>query len=189
MIDKKDGSPGKWTPCNTYFQNGRASPATFFHDNKLYVLGGRAKGKIASSHIQWTEIILEGTDGHKAPAHAKYWELNPNSLIKPIYGHTVEVVKVDEENIVIVLGGKGNDVDHPQERAQHAVVKDDGNIDIFEDGYMGRFPNRWGHGSVFYDNRLYIFGGKTSSSFLDDVQFSDLRSLKRPPSSSWILGH
>jgi len=165
---KPDGSLEDWTLYSNCFKNDLSAPATFAKGNKLYVLGGLVS-ETAISHIYWTTF---DTGGRPGP-----WKHNPTSLMKPISAHTVEVYGRSQPT-AIVLGGKGNGVDQFQEKAQLAVVHERGDIGIFKDDYTERFPDlRWGHGSVLYENRLYIFGGQTSSGFLKDVQFSEIISL------------
>lgn len=174
LINSADGTVGEWTLCPNRFQNGRSAPATFVQDNKLYVLGGLGPYVDGETtiyeDIQWAEL---GTEGCPEP-----WQSNPNSLIEPIFAHTVEVSLLLLRPIAIVLGGDKGGGEYLDE-AQLAAVQQDGDIGEFEKSDE-RFANpRWGHGSVLYENRLYIFGGKgmgANDFFLDDVQFSDLRA-------------
>jgi hypothetical protein len=46
-----------------------------------------------------------------------------------------------------------------------AVVQDDGKIGKFDKDNEQFVNPRWGHGSIFYRNRLYIFGGTVKERY------------------------
>ncbi len=152
------GTVGGWS-TNTSFTTGRYAHTSVAYNGYLYVLGGYS-GNAYLNDVQYAPINANGTVGAWAATTSF-----PNSR----YAHTSIVYN----GYLYVMGGHNgstylNDV-------QYAPINANGTVGAWA-ATTNSTTARNSHTSVVYNGYLYVLGGYSGSSNLNDVQYAPINA-------------
>jgi hypothetical protein len=160
-----DGSIGPWLLCPFHLKGGRSAPGTIVNGGRLYVLGG------------WGDLLIEDVFNDVQYALIRddgcldSWHTSPFHLGMPLYGHTAALETGGTPAVFTVLGGNAGQGNYFN-NVQFSTVATNGDTTRWEfDTHQFAVP-RWGHGTVRYNNFLYVVGGRGRNGDLSDVQFT-----------------
>ncbi len=150
------GTVNTWS-TTTAFTTPRYGHTSVAYNGYLYVIGGCSAGACSTyqNDVQKAAINTDGTIGT--------WSTTTAFANARMY-HT----SVAYNGYLYVIGGSNNITSYYND-VQEAAINPDGTVGTWSTT-TAFTTARYGHTSVAYNGYLYVIGGVTSGSFLNDVQ-------------------
>jgi len=152
-ISESDGSIGNCKNTST-FTTARDQLSTVIYKGYIYVIGGYT-GSVYQNDIQSCPINAYGTVG---ACTSKTTFTNGRA------GHTTAIYN---DNLYIIGGWNGSTY---YDDVVTCTLASGGAVSGCASQASSFTTARFGHASVFYNGSIYIVGGKSSSSYLNDIQ-------------------
>jgi len=150
---------GDWS-ATTSFPSARYGHTSVAYNGYLYVIGGGANGSGLMNDVEVAHINSDGTIGT--------WSAT-TSFPTARSGHT----SVAYNGYLYVIGGATGS--GPRNDVEVAPIKSDGTIGTWS-ATTSFTTAREGHTSAAYNGYLYVIGGKSESTDLNDVQFAPINA-------------
>jgi hypothetical protein len=159
-----DGSLESFTTSPNTFTDGRMGhTSVVYNDGYLYVIGGGQPGVIYHDTVQYAKISPDGS--------INAFTTSPNTFTDARMDHTSVVCN----DYVYVIGGH-NDIIEALSDIQYAPLNSDGSIGAFIAAGTVLSPGRKQHGSIVYNDYLYISCGYDGSESLGSIQYARINT-------------
>ena len=157
-----DGSLNAFASTSA-FTDARAGHTSVVYNGYLYVIGGGEPGGPYYNDVQYAEINLDGS--------LNAFATSPNTFTDVRMNHTSVVCN----GYVYVIGGSTS-ISNVFSDIQYASLNPDGSIGAFSTAAALLSPERRRHGSIVYNEKLYISCGHDGSEIYGSIQYARINT-------------